>query len=82
MAYEEFSIGINDLDSTVSYDAIFEAIKELPGIRAMRAMQGGVMIYFNPLGITEQEICTEIRRAGFTIDNIESGHQPLQHASS
>lgn len=79
LEYDEISIGINDLDSTVSYDAVYEALKELRGIRAMRALQGGVMISFNPLGVTQQEICTEIERAGFTIDNIESSHKSPQN---
>lgn len=77
-AFEEMEVAINDADSTSAYEIIIDALRGLPGMRAIHASRGGLMISFNPVAIDQGQICTEIERAGFTIDAVE-GSQPDVH---
>ena len=77
--YEEIEVAINDADSPSSHETITNALKELPGIRAIRASRGGVMISYNPVGVDQGQIRTAIERAGFTVDGIEGGRKSPQY---
>ncbi|MHA3769983.1 hypothetical protein ACXR0O_00435 [Verrucomicrobiota bacterium sgz303538] len=74
-AFEEVEIRINDIDTMQSEEMLREALKPLNGVRAARITRGGVVISFNPLGISVEQICQEIGRAGFTVDGFETGHR-------
>ena len=76
---EEIEVAINDLDSGPAAETLTGAIKDLPGVRVMRVTRGGVMISYNPIGITPEQIRAEIERAGFTVDGIESGRKSPMH---
>src|SRR4051812_19960833 len=76
---EEIEVAINDLDSTVAQQNAIGALDDLPGIRGVRAVRGGLMISYNPIGISCEEIRDAIERAGFTVDGVETGRQsPLR----
>jgi len=79
-SYEEMEVAINDADSPSAFEIIIDALRGLPGMRAVHASRGGLMISFNPVAIDQGQICTEIERAGFTIDGVEAG-QPAIHIS-
>lgn len=74
-AFEEIEIRINDVDSIDSEELLRNALKDLPGIRAVRIMRGGATISYNPAGISVQQIREAVERAGFTVDGIEGGHR-------
>jgi len=74
-AFEEIEIRINDVDTIESEELLRNALKDLPGIRAVRIMRGGATVSHNPVGISVSQIRDAIERAGFTVDGIESGHR-------
>lgn len=74
-AFEEIEVRINDIDTIQSEEMLRNALKDLPGIRAVRIMRGGATISHNPVGISVSQIREAIERAGFTVDGIEDGHR-------
>ena len=71
MDYEELELGIGGLDSIEAEEKLASALRGLHGIHGVRLVRGGAHIIFNPLGITRDEICAEVRRAGFALDTIQ-----------
>ena len=69
---EHASFEINDADSEVAHNAIRDAVKDLNGVREVNFVGGGVIVTFNPIGITREEICTAIRRSGYRATEITS----------
>ena len=63
---EQIEFDINDADSDVAHQAICDAVNGLNGVREVQFMGGGVIVTFNPIGITKEEICTAIRRSGLS----------------
>ena len=61
---------MNDADSEVAHNAIRDAVKDLNGVREVNFVGGGVIVTFNPIGITKEEICTAIRRSGYRATEI------------
>jgi hypothetical protein len=69
---EQASFEMNEADSEVAHNAIRDAIKDLNGVRDISFVGGGVIVTFNPIGITKEEICTAIRRSGHRATEITS----------
>lgn len=67
---EQASFEMNDADSEVAHNAIRDAVKDLNGVREVNFVGGGVIVTFNPIGITKEEICTAIRRSGYRATEI------------
>jgi len=74
IALQELEVSINDLDSS-NAEPIVSALKSVPGIRAARVVTGGIFVSYQPVGITPEQIRTEIERAGYTVDGMQGGHQ-------
>lgn len=62
---EELDLMVPDMDSAETEMSVQKVLQKLPAIQAVRIIERGVWIRYNPLGITPDEICTEIRRSGF-----------------
>jgi hypothetical protein len=69
---EQAEFDINDADSEVAHRAICDAVNGLNGVRDVQFVGGGVVVTFNPIGITKEEICTAIRRSGYRATEITS----------
>ena len=69
---EQAEFDINDADSEVAHRAICDAVNGLNGVREVQFVGGGVIVTFNPIGITKEEICTAIRRSGYRATEITS----------
>jgi hypothetical protein len=69
---EQTAFEMNDADSEVAHNAIRDAVKDLNGVREVNFVGGGVIVTFNPIGITKEEICTAIRRSGYRATEIIS----------
>jgi hypothetical protein len=69
---EQAEFDINDADSELAHRAICDAVNGLNGVREVQFVGGGVVVTFNPIGITEEEICTAIRRSGYRATEITS----------
>jgi hypothetical protein len=62
---EELDLMIHDMDSAETEGHVQRVLQRLPGIRAVRIVERGAWIKYNPLGIGPEEICTAIRQSGF-----------------
>jgi hypothetical protein len=67
---EQVEFDINDVASDAARGAICAAVKDLNGVRDVQFVGGGALVTYNPLGITKEEICTMIRRAGYRASEI------------
>ncbi|MDB6148675.1 MAG: hypothetical protein JWQ44_123 [Chthoniobacter sp.] len=64
------------MDTDTAEERVKVALEKIPGIQAVRLVQRGAFIRYNPIGITKEEICTLIRRAGYrasTFQDSKSG---------
>lgn len=77
---EQASFEINDADSEVAHTAIRDAVKDLNGVREVNFVGAGVIMTFNPIGITKEEICTAIRRSGYRATDITSSAGEAPHS--
>ena len=59
---KQVTFEINNLNSPEAEAAVCAGIEGLNGVRAVQFLGGGVVVTYNPLGISKEEICTEIRR--------------------
>jgi hypothetical protein len=75
---EQAEFDINDANTEVAHRAICDAVNGLNGVREVQFVGGGVVVTFNPIGITKEEICTVIRRSGYRATPLhsDSGGQP------
>jgi hypothetical protein len=62
---EELDLMVHDMDSAETETRVQGVLQKLPAIQAVRIIQRGVWIRYNPLGISPDEICTAIRQSGF-----------------
>jgi len=62
---EELDLMVPDMDSAETETSVQSVLQKLPAIQAVRIIQRGVWIRYNPLGISPDEICTAIRQSGF-----------------
>jgi hypothetical protein len=69
---EQAEFDINDANTEVAHRAICDAVNGLNGVREVQFVGGGVVVTFNPIGITKEEICTVIRRSGYRATEITS----------
>ena len=69
---EQATFEMNEADSEVAHNTIRDAVKDLNGVREVQFVGGGVIVTFNPIGITREEICTAIRRSGYRATEITS----------
>ena len=69
---EQVEFDVNDADSDTAHRAVCDAVNWLNGVREMNFVGEGVIVTFNPLGITKEEICTAIRRSGYRATEITS----------
>ena len=81
---EQAEFDINDANTEAAHRAICDAVNGLNGVRDVQFVGGGVVVTFNPIGITKEEICTAIRRSGYraTLLHSESGGQAEITSSS
>jgi copper chaperone CopZ len=61
---------INDINSDAARNTVREALKDLNGVRDVQFVGGGAIVTYNPLGISNNEICTAIRRSGYRATEI------------
>src|SRR5438105_15573873 len=69
---EQAEFDINDANTEPAHRAICDAVNGLNGVRDVQFVGGGVVVTFNPIGITKEEICTAIRRSGYRATEITS----------
>lgn len=69
---EQIEFDINDANSEAAHQAICDAVNGLNGVREVQFVSGGVIVTFNPIGITKAEICIAIRRSGYRATEITS----------
>src|SRR4051794_25808421 len=69
---EQAGFDINDWNTEVAHKAVCDAVNGLNGVREVQFVGGGVVVTFNPIGITKEEICTVIRRSGYRATEITS----------
>ena len=69
---EQAEFDINDANTEPAHRAICDAVNGLNGVREVQFVGGGVVVTFNPIGITKEEICTAIRRSGYRATEITS----------
>jgi hypothetical protein len=69
---EQAEFDINDANTDEAHRAICDAVNGLNGVREVQFVGGGVVVTFNPIGITKEEICTAIRRSGHRATEITS----------
>ena len=69
---EQAEFDINDANTDAAHRAICDAVNGLNGVRDVQFVGGGVVVTFNPIGITKEEICTVIRRSGYRATEITS----------
>jgi hypothetical protein len=69
---EQAEFDINDANTEAAHRAICDAVNGLNGVREVQFVGGGVVVTFNPIGITKEEICTVIRRSGYRATEITS----------
>jgi hypothetical protein len=67
---EQAEFDINDANTDAAHTAICDAVNGLNGVREVQFVGGGVVVTFNPIGITKEEICTVIRRSGYRATEI------------
>src|SRR5438067_454626 len=67
---EQAEFDINDANTDAAHRAICDAVNGLNGVREVQFVGGGVVVTFNPIGITKEEICTAIRRSGYRATEI------------
>ncbi|MEN3370789.1 MAG: hypothetical protein V7609_2932 [Verrucomicrobiota bacterium] len=74
---EQVEFDVNDADSDAAHRTICDAVNGLNGVREVQFVGGGLVVTFNPIGITREEICTAIRRSGYraTLLGSDSGGQ-------
>jgi hypothetical protein len=69
---EQAEFDINDANTEEAHRAICDSVNGLNGVREVQFVGGGVVVTFNPIGITKEEICTVIRRSGYRATEITS----------
>jgi hypothetical protein len=69
---EQAEFDINDANTDAAHRAICDAVDGLNGVRQVQFVGGGVVVTYNPIGITKEEICTVIRRSGYRATEITS----------
>jgi hypothetical protein len=62
---EELDLMVPDMDSAETETSVQGVLRKLPAIQAVRIIQRGIWIRYNPLGISPDEICIAIRQSGF-----------------
>jgi cation transport ATPase len=61
----ELDLAIPDMDSETAEKRVKDALHDLPGIETVRLMERGAWMRHRPDVITADQICEEIRRAGY-----------------
>jgi hypothetical protein len=77
---EELDLMIPDMDTEPGEERVKAILERLPGIQAVRLVQRGAWIKYNPVGISADEICTAIRQSGYrasTFQDSKSGKTGL-----
>ena len=69
---ERVAFEINDVNSPEATMALCAGVQGLNGVREVQFVDGAAIVTFNPLGITKEEICTALQRAGYHPSIIES----------
>jgi len=65
--FKELEFETFDLNEESEQTRLQEMLKDLNGVHMARITRNGVHIFYNPLGITPEEIAGAVRQAGFTI---------------
>ena len=62
---------IHDMHTPAAEEAVKAVLEKLPAIQAVRLVEGGAWIRYNPIGISKGEIITAIRQSGFRASNFQ-----------
>jgi hypothetical protein len=62
---EDLDLAIPDMDNEDAVRRATGVLNGLPGIVAMRMVERGAFIRYNPVGIKKEEICQAFQQAGF-----------------
>ena len=62
---EELDLAIPDMDSPTAENAVKQSLEQLPGIISVRLMERGAFARYKPNVISQDEICTAVRQAGY-----------------
>ena len=79
---EELDLMIPELHSAEEEHAAGAAIRRLPGIDAVRFVQGGAVVAYRAESISKEEICNTLRQAGFRASTFQDSYSGKTGMSS
>ena len=79
---EELELAIPDMDTGRAEVRMKEILERLPGIQAVRLLERGAFIRYNPLGIDKDRICAAIRQSGFRASTFQDSKTGATGVSS
>ena len=82
MSTEELDLAIPDMDTGRAEVRMKEILERLPGIQAVRLLERGAFIRYNPLGIDKDRICAAIRQSGFRASTFQDSKTGATGVSS
>jgi copper chaperone CopZ len=68
---EELDLMIHDMHTLDDEEKVKAVLEKLPAIQAVRLVEGGAWIRYNPIGIGKDEIITSIRQVGYRASNFQ-----------
>lgn len=69
---EELDLAIADMDTASAQQRAQGVLEQLPGIRAVRLVESGAWISYQPRGIAPGEIVNALRQSGFRASVFQS----------
>lgn len=69
---EQAEFDVDDIRSEVARATVRQLLKELNGVRDVQFFAGEAVVTYNPLDVSKDEICQEIRLSGYRATEIES----------
>jgi len=71
--FKELEFETFDLNEEAEQARLQEILKSLNGVHMARITRNGVHIFYNPQGISPEEIAVAVRQSGFTIAYSQPG---------
>jgi cation transport ATPase len=81
-ALEELDLSIPDMDVAEAEFRAAEVLRQMPGVDAVRIVERGALVSYRPAGISKEEICEALRRAGFRASTFQDSKTGQTGASS
>jgi len=69
--HEELDLMIHDMHTPADEAEVKAVLEKLPAIQAVRLVEGGAWIRYNPIGIGKDEIIMAIRQSGYRASNFQ-----------